>query len=91
MAPEATAAVYFPGALNIIANVLKDIVANGLYQASRNASGAGAASAGSSSSSSSQAAASIALLSVVAARSLVQLADAAEAVGPQLMFRCSRA
>jgi hypothetical protein len=40
-----------------------------------------------SSTSSNQAAASIALLAVVLARSLVQMADAMEAAGPQLLFR----
>jgi hypothetical protein len=44
----------------------------------------------SSSSSTSQAAASAALLAVVLARSLVQLADAMEAAGPQLLFRCQQ-
>jgi hypothetical protein len=40
---------------------------------------------------SSQAAASIALLAVVLARGLVQLADAMEAAGPQLLFEARRA
>jgi hypothetical protein len=44
-----------------------------------------------SSISSSQAAASAALLAVVLARSLVQLADAMEAAGPQLLFDLKRA
>jgi hypothetical protein len=50
------------------------------------APGAGSA-VGSSSSSSSQAAASAALLAVVFARSLVQLADAMEAAGPEVYFK----
>uniref|UniRef100_A0A383V4W9 Uncharacterized protein n=1 Tax=Tetradesmus obliquus TaxID=3088 RepID=A0A383V4W9_TETOB len=86
-AAQDAAAVYFPAALIDITDVHKESVARSLFQASRNASAAGAASAGSSSSSS-QAAASTALLSVFAARGLVQLADAGEAAGPQLLFRC---
>jgi hypothetical protein len=44
----------------------------------------------SSSSSTSQAAASAALLAVLLARSLVQLADAMVAAGPQMLFDCQR-
>uniref|UniRef100_A0A383VY19 Uncharacterized protein n=1 Tax=Tetradesmus obliquus TaxID=3088 RepID=A0A383VY19_TETOB len=99
----AAAAVYFPGALLWITAVLEDSVAGGLLRASQRVCVAGAAStsstrssrASSSSSSSSklsrssrQVTASTALLSVVAARSLVQLADAMQAAGPQLLFRC---
>jgi hypothetical protein len=47
-------------------------------------------SSSSSSSSTSQVAASAALLAVVLARSLVQLADAMQAAGPQLLFECQR-
>jgi hypothetical protein len=76
------AAAYFPTALTWICTAIHDSVTNGLLRALRY---------GSSSSSSSQVPASIALLAVVLARSLVQLADAMEAVGPQLLFECLEA
>jgi hypothetical protein len=83
------AAVYFPAAA---LNIAFDCVAKPAsllmgWSGSLETAAAGAGNAvGSSSSSSSQAAASAALLAVVFARSLMQLADAMEAAGPEVYF-----
>jgi hypothetical protein len=87
----AAAAAFFPAAAPVVAT---DCVATpaglltgwcGSFETA--AAGAGSAVGSSSSSSSSQAAASAALLAVVFARSLVQLADAMEAAGPEVYFK----
>jgi hypothetical protein len=83
---EATATVCFPGVLTSIAAVLQNSIVGGLVSATQH--GRATDTACSNSSSSNQAPASIALLAVVLARSLLQLADAMQAVGPQLLFRC---
>jgi hypothetical protein len=90
---EAAAAVYFPGALVYITDALQDSLAGGLFSSLQHnlvavVTGSSSHSSHSSTTSSSQAGASVAILAVVLARSLVQLADAMEAVGPQLLFRC---
>jgi hypothetical protein len=69
------AAVHFPAALFVITQVMQGIFASSLLTASQD----GAAS--------SEAAGGVMLLSVVAARSLVQLADAMQGAGPQLLCR----
>uniref|UniRef100_A0A383WED8 MYND-type domain-containing protein n=1 Tax=Tetradesmus obliquus TaxID=3088 RepID=A0A383WED8_TETOB len=83
---SAAAAENFPAALSRITDLLQGSLASCLLSAAEHGSATG--TSGSSSSSSRQAVASTALLSVVAARSLVQLADAMQAAGPQLLFRC---
>jgi hypothetical protein len=87
---ELTAA-YYPAALWSLVRDILGSFSRGVWVAvRRNPKPAVLISSDSSSSSSStsQAAASAALLAVVLARSLVQLADAVEAAGPQLLFEC---
>jgi hypothetical protein len=84
------AAAYFPAAAPYLADdcIAKPagILTDWFGSVETAAAGTGDA-VGSSSSSSSQAAASAALLAVVFARSLVQLADAMEAAGPEVYLR----
>jgi hypothetical protein len=80
------AAAYFPAAVTRIIYRLQRSFTAGLHSAAvRGNSGSSEIACGTPASSS-QAAASIALLAVVLARSLVQLADAMEAAGRQLLF-----
>ncbi|KAF6263963.1 hypothetical protein COO60DRAFT_265702 [Scenedesmus sp. NREL 46B-D3] len=81
----ATAVACFPAAVRMIMQAVVDVCVPPL-QCRGGLNICNGSSSGSSSSSSSQAAASAALLAVVLARSLVQLADAMEAAGPQLLF-----
>jgi hypothetical protein len=87
---EAAAAALFPAAAPVFA---ADCVATparlltGWLGSLETAAAAAGNAVGSSSSSSSQAGASAALLAVVFARSLVQLADAMEAAGPEVYFK----
>uniref|UniRef100_A0A383WHI2 Uncharacterized protein n=1 Tax=Tetradesmus obliquus TaxID=3088 RepID=A0A383WHI2_TETOB len=83
------AAAYFPAALVTITSVLQNSFARRLLSAYQHGAVTGSDSSSSSSSSGSQAAASTVLLCVVAARSMVKLADAMQAAGPQLLFRDS--
>jgi hypothetical protein len=89
-AAAASATACFPAAVATVTGVFSTTVVSGLFEASLHCSvtgTVGSCSSTSSSSSNCQAAASIVLLAVVLARSLVQLADAMQAVGPQLLFR----
>jgi hypothetical protein len=81
---SAVAAAFFPAAVRKLTDRLCTQLADTVKSASLHFQPQ--YSPGSSSSSSSLAAASLALLAVVLARSLVQLADAIEAAGPQLLF-----
>jgi hypothetical protein len=83
---ENAAAMCFPAAVAWITGVLRESLANGLSKASLRCSATG--TAGSRRRRSSQVKASAALLSVVATRSLVQLAAAMDAAGLQLLFKC---
>jgi hypothetical protein len=89
VAASAAAAAYFPAAARVFAIDFVDRPASWLGSQEVAAAGAGNAvgSSSSSSSSSNQAAASAALLAVVFARSLVQLADAIEAAGPEVYLK----
>jgi hypothetical protein len=81
---ELTAA-YYPAAMRVLVRDVLGACSHGVWaEATHNAKPA----AQNSSSSTSQAAASAALLAVVLARSLVQLTDAMEAAGSQLVFDC---
>jgi hypothetical protein len=83
---DAAAAAYFPAAAPC---VLADVITRpaGLLAGWCTSLETGAAGAGNAASSSSQAAASAALLAVVFARSLMQLADAMEAAGPEVYLK----
>jgi hypothetical protein len=78
---SATAAACFPAAVSDLVDEHLQAVASSIAKSAGN-------SVEGSCSSSSQASASAALLAVVLARSLVQLADALEAAGPQLYYDC---
>jgi hypothetical protein len=80
----AAAAAFFPAAVSWMMGVLVVPFLESLSTASPHP---GSATGAAGATRCSQAAASTALLCVVAARGLVQLADAMEAAGPQLLFR----
>uniref|UniRef100_A0A383WDM2 MYND-type domain-containing protein n=1 Tax=Tetradesmus obliquus TaxID=3088 RepID=A0A383WDM2_TETOB len=80
---ERTAAICYPAFVTSLVDCILSAAASGVWKAATAISKASS----SSSSSSSQAAASVALLAVVLARCVVQLADAMEAAGPQLLFQ----
>jgi hypothetical protein len=90
--PSQLAAACYPAAVWVL---VRDIVAafsSGVWGAAMRIARPASQNSSdrSSSSSASQAAASAALLAVVLARSLVQVADAMQAAGPQLLFECQR-
>ncbi|KAF6254255.1 hypothetical protein COO60DRAFT_335067 [Scenedesmus sp. NREL 46B-D3] len=81
------AAAFFPAAIDHITGDCFRMMACAICDASTSSHVFAAPAAGSASGSNSQAAASAALLAVVLARSLVQLADAMEAAGPEVYSR----
>jgi hypothetical protein len=87
--PLLLAAACYPAAVADLVSVLSAFNRR-LYSAALRIDNPATHNSSSSSSSTSQAAAGAAMLAVVLSRSLVQLADAMEAAGPQVLFSCLR-